>query len=124
MKKGWIAAGVVIALVACTQPDPSPAPATADTGWEASSTQAGSAVPEPGPTPTLSTQPPTTDAKRISVAELQQKLANGTAVLVDVRDAQAYSFLRAEGAISIPLQEVAARAGELPRDKQIVTYCT
>ena len=126
MKNGWIAAGVAIALVACTQPDPSPAPATSDTGWEASSTQAGSSVPETGPTPapTLTTQQPTTDAKRISVAELQQKLANGTAVLVDVRDAQSYSFLRAEGAISIPLQEIAARAGELPRGKQIVTYCT
>ena len=124
MKNGWIAAGVVIALVACTQPDPSPPPATtADTGLEATSTQAGSSVPEPGPTPSLSTQS-TTEAKRISVAEVQQKLANGTAVLVDVRDLQSFTFLRANGAISIPLPEVAARAGELPRDKQIVTYCT
>ena len=122
MKNGWIAAGVVIALAACTQPDPSPAPAT-NTGVEVTSTQAGSSVPEPGPTPPLATQP-TTEAKRITVAELQPKLANGTAVLVDVRDLQSFTFLRAEGAISIPLQEVAARAGELPRDKQIVTYCT
>lgn len=122
MKNGWIAAGVMIALVACTQPDQPAPPSATGTGWE--STQAGSSVPEtaPAPAPTLSTRQ--AEAKRISIAELQQKLATGSVVLVDVRDPQSYSIQHAEGAVSIPLHEVAMRAGELPRDKQIVTYCT
>jgi 3-mercaptopyruvate sulfurtransferase SseA len=120
MKNGWIAAGVMIALVACAQPDQAPPPSATGTGWE--STQAGSSLPETAPAPTLSTQ--RADAKRISIVELRQKVATGSAVLLDVRDPQSYSIQHAEGAISIPLQEVAMRAGELPRDKQIVTYCT
>lgn len=122
MKIGLIAAGLVGALVACTQTDSPAPPAATASGWE--STQGGSSVPETQtePSPTLTTQP--AEAKRISIAEVQQKLANGTAVVVDVRDAQSYSFQHAEGAISIPLDQIAARTSELPRDRQIITYCT
>ena len=122
MKK-WITAGIACALLACTQSDP-PATetgATAAPEWE--STQSGSAVPETTTEPVLTTQSPSA-AKRISIAELQPKLASGNVVLVDVRAAQSHAFQHADGAISIPEQEVALRMHELPRDKQIVTYCT
>ncbi len=120
--KHAVIASVLVALVACSQGDQQTPPAATATGWE--STQAGSSVPEPTtpPSPTLTTQP--AEAKRISIEELRQKLADGSAVVVDVRDAQSYSFQHAEGAISIPLAEVAARAGELPKGKLIVAYCT
>lgn len=64
------------------------------------------------------------DAQRISVAEAREALAKGTAVLVDVRGAGAYQAEHAKGALSIPLSDVAGRAGELPKDKLIITYCT
>jgi rhodanese-related sulfurtransferase len=64
------------------------------------------------------------EARRIPAAEAQKALAQGTAVLVDVRAAEAYQAEHAKGALSIPLAEVAARAGELPKDKLVITYCT
>lgn len=64
------------------------------------------------------------EARRISVDEARKALTEGTAVLVDVRAAEAYQAGHAKGAVSIPLNEVAARAGELPNDKLIITYCT
>lgn len=64
------------------------------------------------------------EAPRISVAEAREALAKGTAVLVDVRAVETYKAEHAKGALSIPLSDVAARAGELPKDKLIITYCT
>ena len=63
-------------------------------------------------------------ARRISVAEARQALAQGKAVLVDVRAKEAYEGSHAKGAISIPLSDIGARAGELPKDKLVITYCT
>jgi Rhodanese-like domain len=68
--------------------------------------------------------PPHPEASRISVAEAREALAKGTAVLVDVRGADVYKAEHAKGALSIPLNEVSARASELPKDKLIITYCT
>lgn len=64
------------------------------------------------------------EARRIPVEEARKALTEGTAVLVDVRAAEAYRAEHAKGAISLPFNEVAARAGELPKDKLIITYCT
>jgi hypothetical protein len=69
-------------------------------------------------------QAPQSEAPRISAAEAREALAKGTAVLVDVRGADTYKAEHAKGALSIPLGEVSARAGELPKDKLIITYCT
>lgn len=63
-------------------------------------------------------------APRISVADAKKALDAGKAVLVDVRSAQSYQEEHAKGAISLPTSEIAARLSELPKDKQIITYCT
>lgn len=63
-------------------------------------------------------------APRISVADAKKALDAGKAVLVDVRGADSYRQEHAKGAVSLPTHEIAARAGELPKDKQIITYCT
>ena len=63
-------------------------------------------------------------ARRIPAAEAREALAKGTAVLVDVRPKPEYDLSHAQGALSIPLAEIEARAGELPKDKLVVTYCT
>ena len=67
---------------------------------------------------------PAAEAPRISVADAKKAVDAGKAVLVDVRSAMNYQQEHAKGAISLPTHEVAARASELPKDKQIITYCT
>ena len=63
-------------------------------------------------------------ARRISATEARQALAEGKAVLVDVRPKEAYDMSHAQGAISLPLSDLGSRIGELPKDKLVITYCT
>jgi rhodanese-related sulfurtransferase len=44
-------------------------------------------------------------------------------VLLDLRDRDDYHSGHIEGAVSMPLDEIDKRYGELPGDKEIVTYC-
>ena len=70
--------------------------------------------------------PATTDV-RSSVDEVRQRLDRGEPVVfLDVRNPQAWasSDVKLPGAIRIPLDELPERAGELPRDRPIVAYCT
>lgn len=67
---------------------------------------------------------PLAAAPRITVAEAKKAVDAGKALLVDVRSAQAFQMEHAKGAVNIPVSEVSTRAGELPRDKQLITYCT
>lgn len=67
---------------------------------------------------------PTAQAPRISVAEAKKALDAGKAILVDVRSSMSYDQEHAKGSISLPLYDLPSRAGELPKDKQIITYCT
>jgi 3-mercaptopyruvate sulfurtransferase SseA len=65
----------------------------------------------------------TSGVRRISVAELRRMMTKGETVVVDVRAPETYKQGHIKGAISIPHEEVAARASELPKDKLIVFYC-
>lgn len=76
------------------------------------------------PPPTTATAQPEDPARRITATEARQALAKGEAVLVDVRPKESYDAEHAQGAIVIPLSEITARAGELPKDKLVITYCT
>ena len=67
---------------------------------------------------------PLAAARRISGEEARQAVAKGEAVLVDVRAKESFEGQHAKGAISLPLSELASRAGELPKDKLVITYCT
>jgi rhodanese-related sulfurtransferase len=69
-------------------------------------------------------QIPYPNVPRISLDETKSKLDNGQAVLVDVRSKSSYDKSHAVGAISIPEQEINSRLNELPRDQEIVLYCT
>src|SRR5215470_8676542 len=63
----------------------------------------------------------------ITVREAWQRLANTAAqlpaALIDVREAWEYADGHAAGAISLPLSELQARAGEVPRDRDILLIC-
>jgi len=64
------------------------------------------------------------EAPRISVADAKKAVDAGKAVFVDVRSALQYQQEHPKGAISMPTYEIAKRMSELPKDKQIITYCT
>jgi membrane protein DedA with SNARE-associated domain/rhodanese-related sulfurtransferase len=64
---------------------------------------------------------------RISVGELYELIEAGAApVIVDVRSATARALepRQVPGALPITLQEVASHLGQLPRDREIVLYCS
>jgi rhodanese-related sulfurtransferase len=62
---------------------------------------------------------------RISAPDLKARLDGGEEILVvDSRSLAEFERRHIAGAISVPLREVPARLDELPRDKDIVFYCT
>jgi hypothetical protein len=62
---------------------------------------------------------------RIAVEELQRMLDAGDDVIViDVRGALSPAGELIPGALHIPLSELAARHKEIPRDRDIVLFCT
>jgi rhodanese-related sulfurtransferase len=44
-------------------------------------------------------------------------------VLIDTRARDAFAKAHIQGAINVPLDELKQVAGQLPRDKTLVTYC-
>jgi rhodanese-related sulfurtransferase len=47
----------------------------------------------------------------------------GEFVLLDVRPRDAFAKAHIPGAFSVPLEELAALVAQLPRDREVVTYC-
>ncbi len=76
--------------------------------------------------PPLTTAPVNThDAKRIGIDEVEALVQSGDAIIVDVRNEEAYEFQHITGAKHIPLEELASRATqELPPTRWIIPYCT
>jgi membrane protein DedA with SNARE-associated domain/rhodanese-related sulfurtransferase len=67
------------------------------------------------------------DMARISVEELRGRMQGDPApVIVDVRSttAQTLELRRIPGALHLQVQDVARHLGELPRDREIILYCT
>ncbi|HEX8746500.1 MAG TPA: rhodanese-like domain-containing protein [Pyrinomonadaceae bacterium] len=61
---------------------------------------------------------------RIKPDEVARAVKEGRAVVVDIRDDEAYAEEHIRGAVSIPLEEIRERGPkELPAGKLIVTYC-
>jgi len=91
----------------------------------------GAEAPLQAPTPAPAAQAapaapadPLAEAPRISAADAKKALDAGQAILVDVRGLDAWQDEHAKGAVSIPVNEIYARLGELPKNKQIIAYCT
>ena len=64
------------------------------------------------------------DVPRVTADELRAMLAKGEAIAVDVRGSVPYELGHLPGAVWMPLGVLPSRAGELPEDKLLVTYCT
>jgi rhodanese-related sulfurtransferase len=62
--------------------------------------------------------------KSITVEELARRRRDGVPhVLLDVREPDEVRSLALSGALNIPMNEVAGRIAELPRDREIVVMC-
>ena len=55
--------------------------------------------------------------------ELLRRVRSGRAVVLDVRPREEYRAGHIPGALSIPLEELETRLGELPARKEVVAYC-
>jgi rhodanese-related sulfurtransferase len=86
----------------------------------------------PAPPPRPAPMPPTTaparpapdEAKRVQAADIDALLAKGDVVVLDVREQNELDETgTVTGAIHIPLGQLEARLGELPKDKVILTAC-
>jgi hypothetical protein len=67
------------------------------------------------------------EVPRITVDELKEKLAkNAPVFIIDSRSQSSYdnSEMKIKGAVRIPADEIDARLKEIPRDREIVVYCT
>jgi rhodanese-related sulfurtransferase len=71
-----------------------------------------------------SSQPAPDPARRVNADAIDALIAKGDVVVLDVRDAKELEELGTlKGVIHIPLSQLEARLGELPKDKVILTAC-
>ena len=62
------------------------------------------------------------EAPKIDLRGAKSEFDRGRALFVDVRTREEYERSHVPGATSIPIREIARRAGELPRDRLILFY--
>lgn len=62
-------------------------------------------------------------APLVDVTDAARRFRQGEAILLDVREASELARVRVEGALHIPMREVPARMGELPKDRPILVMC-
>lgn len=67
---------------------------------------------------------PMATVQRLSVGDAKKAVEAGKAVIVDVNSLGSYAAEHAKGSLSIPANEMYARTGELPKNKQIIAYCS
>lgn len=63
------------------------------------------------------------DTEQVTREELVRRAGSGEVTVLDVRPGEEYAAGHIPGAVSIPLEELAGRLGELPRGQDIVAYC-
>ena len=65
------------------------------------------------------------EVPRTTTQQIQERIEQGEEILiVDSRSKASYDDRHIQGAISVPVDEVSERLDELPKDKEIVFYCT
>ena len=125
-----VAALVVWALTRTVEPTPdipTPVAATTET-FTPSPTATTTPLPPSATTLNPTIAPPTGESTasvpRMAAEDVREKLRANEIVLVDVRDAAAYSTSHIPGALHIPFASVEGAMKSLPKGKPIVTYCT
>lgn len=65
-----------------------------------------------------------TAVERVGIPEALSMVERGEAILLDVRQSEAYRGGHIKGAIPMPEAEIASRVTTLPKNKKIITYCS
>jgi 3-mercaptopyruvate sulfurtransferase SseA len=61
---------------------------------------------------------------RVKVEEAKKLVAEGKAIIIDVRGAEAYKMSHIKGALDVPLNKLeAGEFKDLPTDKILIAYC-
>jgi 3-mercaptopyruvate sulfurtransferase SseA len=89
-------------------------------GWYAWQSAQPAPTPEPAPVQAANSQ----EVTRLSLEDSKAAFDQKTAIFLDVRDAESYQSSHIPGALSIPLNELPNRLGELDPNAWIITYCT
>ena len=55
--------------------------------------------------------------------DLLERVRRGEVTVLDVRPSEEYRAAHIPGALSVPLDDLEQRLGELPRDREVVAYC-
>lgn len=98
-----LSAGLMSALLACQGP------------ISAGVSQAGA----------IAAAPASGEYVRLSPAEVQARQAQGEQFLiVDVRAVASYETQHIEGAINVPVEQIATRIADLPKERHLLLYCT
>ena len=63
------------------------------------------------------------DTEAVDTDELLRRLGDGDTLVLDVRPGSEYAAGHLPGAVNIPLEHLADRLAELPRDLEVVAYC-
>lgn len=71
-----------------------------------------------------STAQTTSGVLRVSLNEARTAFEDGSALFLDVRDADSFAAGHIPGAINIPLNQLESRLDELDANRWIITYCT
>ncbi|MCG3160291.1 MAG: hypothetical protein JMDDDDMK_01360 [Acidobacteria bacterium] len=109
--------GAMIAAMAISAIGCSKSSAGVNTAGAAS---ANAAAPAPSPT-----QNPEDKMPRVSVEETRKLVADGKAIIIDVRGTDSYKTSHIKGSIDFPLTKL--ESGDLkglPKDKRIIAYCS
>lgn len=61
---------------------------------------------------------------RISLEDAKKAYDKNSAIFVDTRAVTSYEANHIKGAINIPAEEFQTRYAEVPKDKQIIAYCS
>ncbi len=81
---------------------------------------------QPGASSTATDNPsaPNPEVARVGLADARARFQQPGVVFLDTRSAQEYADAHIPGALNIPLPEIPTRFNEIPRDAEVIAYCT
>ena len=78
----------------------------------------------PAPAPVPHPEGNRAEVARIAAEDLRAKANRGEVTVIDVRQAADYARGHIAGAINIPFASIETQLDQIPKGKEIVTYCT
>jgi len=113
--------GMAITAAGCAKSGAStPAVGATTAGASASQSAPQSVTANPSPPQNAEDKIP-----RVKVDEVKKMIAEGKAIIIDVRGADAYKMSHIKGALDVPLTKLdTGEIKDLPKDKPIIAYCS